>query len=112
MKQPTQDQAINTAAAANPNVKTVTLETPLTRGDNLISSIEIRKPNVGTLRGLSLQSVLQWDVNSMSKLLPRITSPAISEPEIMKMDVSDFTALNIAVTGFLASAKSQVALMT
>jgi hypothetical protein len=30
----------------------------------------------------------------------------------MKMDVSDFTALNIAVTGFLASAKSQVALMT
>lgn len=113
MTQVSKDQAINTAAATNPNVKTVTLETPLVRGDNLISIVEIRKPNVGTLRNLSLQDVLKWDVGSMVKLLPRITSPALSEPEIMNMDIPDFTALNVAVTDFLASAsaKSQAALM-
>lgn len=114
MTQLSKDQTTNTEATANPNVKTVELETPLVRGEVTINTIEIRKPNVGTLRGLSLQSVLQWDVTTMTKLLPRITSPALSEAEINTMDIPDFTELNLAVTGFLASAsaKSQAALMT
>lgn len=114
MTQVSKDQVANTEAAANSNVKVVELETPLVRGETSIKTVEIRKPNVGTLRGLSLQSVLQWDVTTMTKLLPRITSPALSEAEINSMDIPDFTELNLAVTGFLASAsaKSQAALMT
>lgn len=113
MKQPTQDQATNTATAADPNITAVELESPIKRGENSITVIEVRKPNVGSLRGLSLQNVLQWDVNTMTTLLTRITSPVLNESEIRNMDIPDFTALNVAVTDFLASAnaKSQAALM-
>lgn len=114
MEKVSQDQAANTAVVADPNAKVVTLENPILRGTQQITEITIRKPNVGSLRALSLQSVLQWDVNSMIKLLPRITAPTISEQELTNMDIPDFTALNVAVTDFLASAsaKSQIALMT
>lgn len=107
-------QAENTAAIANPNEKTVTLETGIKRGDHTIKTVVLRKPLVGALRGLSLQDVLKWDVDSMNKLLTRISSPTLTESEINNMDIPDFTELNVAVTDFLApaAAKSQAALMT
>lgn len=107
-------QAENTAAIANPNEKTVTLETGIKRGEYLIKTVVLRKPLVGSLRGLSLQDILKWEVNSMSKLLTRISEPTLTESEINSMDIPDFTELNVAVTDFLApaAAKSQAALMT
>lgn len=108
----TEEQQVNSAAIENPNLKVVDLETGIKRGDTVINTITISKPNVGALRDLSLQSVLQWDVNSMSKLLTRITNPPVTVQEINSMDVADYTSLNIAVTDFLLSAKqkSQTAL--
>ncbi|RYZ82435.1 MAG: phage tail assembly protein, partial [Moraxellaceae bacterium] len=79
MEKVSPDQAsinTNTDVVADPNVKVVQLENPILRGTQEVIEITIRKPNVGSLRGLSLQNVLQWDVESMAKLLPRITSPA------------------------------------
>lgn len=107
-------QAENTAAISNPNEKTVTLETGIKRGEFLIKTVVLRKPLVGSLRGLSLQDILKWEVNSMSKLLTRISEPTLTESEINSMDIPDFTELNVAVTDFLApaAAKSQAALMT
>lgn len=105
------EQQIN-LATVNATEKTVTFETGLKRGDQIINSIIIRKPNVGALRGLSLQDILKWDVNAMTKLITRISSPNLTEAEINSLDIPDYTDINVAVTDFLASAnlKSQVAL--
>ncbi len=76
---------------------TVTLETAIKRGDDKITSIEIRKPKTGALRGLNLADILKFDVDSMIKLLPRISTPALPEHEIAELAPSDFVRLSTAV---------------
>ena len=94
------------------NVRSVTLETPIQRGATSITEIQIRKPNVGTLRNLSLQDVLKWEVQATNVLLSRVTAPALSINDLNQMDVSDYTSLAVELTSFLVSAKqkSQAAL--
>ncbi len=96
------------------NVKTATLENPIIRGELSILEVQIRKPNVGTLRNLSLQDVLKWDINAVNTVLTRVTQPALNVAELNAMDVSDYTTLTVELTSFLVSAKvkSQAALMT
>jgi len=81
--------------------KTITLETPIQRGDQQITELTIRKPNAGALRGASLTQLLQLDVTELCKVLPRITSPAITDAEAMQLDVADLTAIGSEVVGFL-----------
>lgn len=104
----------NIETITDPNVRLVTLENPIKRGDQFISIIEIRKPNVGTLRNLSLQDVLKWEINATNTVLSRVTSPTLNPAELNSMDVSDYTSLAVELTNFLVSAKakSQAALMT
>lgn len=110
----TDTQAENNQAIQDSNVRIVELENPIIRGDQRITSIQLRKPNVGTLRNLSLQDVLKWDVNATNTLLTRVTLPTLNLNEINEMDVSDYTSLAVELTNFLVSAKakSQAALMT
>ncbi len=107
-------QVQNTQAIQDPNVRIVELENPIIRGDQRFTTIQLRKPNVGTLRNLSLQDVLKWDVNATNTLLTRVTLPTLNLNEINEMDVSDYTSLAVELTNFLVSAKakSQAALMT
>ena len=42
-----------------PIIETVTLDTPLKRGEQLIEKVTLRKPMSGELRGLSLNDILQ-----------------------------------------------------
>ena len=87
---------------------TITLDNPIMRGETEIASVEVRKPNAGQLRGLTLVDVANIKFDTMIKLLPRITSPALTEPEVTAMDLGDFTALASEVAGFLLSkAQSQ-----
>ena len=69
--------------------KTVTLDNPIHHGEQTISEIVVRKPMAGQLRGLNMTDILQMDVNALSKLLPRITSPALTEVDISAMDPAD-----------------------
>ena len=110
----TQDQIVNTQAIENPNHRQVTLDQSIDRAGTQITSVTVIKPIAGTLRGLSLQSVLQWDVDTLFKLLPRITQPSLNETELSNLEVSDLTALTLEVTNFLLSAKqkSQLPSMT
>ncbi|MGL6351962.1 MAG: phage tail assembly protein [Aeromonas sp.] len=85
--------------------KTVTLDQPITRGETIITDIELRKPKAGELRGLNLADVLQMDVNALTKLLPRITTPALTDAEIGGMDPADFVQLGGEVAGFLVPKK-------
>ncbi|MDS1619943.1 phage tail assembly protein [Escherichia coli] len=97
----------NTGVAVDGGVtgdNVVTLIAPITRGDMVINTVTItdamRHP--GALRGLKLFEVMQGDVNSLIKLLPRVTSPMLTEADVYAMDSSDFSALSIQVVNFFA----------
>ena len=85
--------------------KAVTLDNPIQRGEQTISDIVVRKPMAGQLRGLNMTDILQMDVNALSKLLPRITSPALTEVDIGAMDPADLMQLGQEVAAFLLPKK-------
>ena len=87
----------------DPNLETVTLDTPIVRGDTIISQITIRKPKAGSLRGLSLTDVLKLEFDAIAKLVPRVASPVLVEHDLADMDLADFTKVATAVVGFFAS---------
>ncbi|WP_033727734.1 phage tail assembly protein [Pseudomonas cremoricolorata] len=77
----------------------VELETPVRRGQSEISSFILRRPKAGELRGLHLSELLQLDVASLIKLVPRI-SP-LNEFEVSQLDPADLVAVGMKVSGFL-----------
>ncbi|MGL4449176.1 MAG: phage tail assembly protein [Shewanella sp.] len=81
--------------------KPVTLDTPIQRGDKAIAELTLRKPTAGELRGLNMTDILQMDVNALTKLLPRITTPALTEAEIGQMDPADLMQLGQETAVFL-----------
>lgn len=82
---------------------TVTLDTPLIRGDNEVDQIELTKPNSGALRGTTLADLMSLDVSALCKVLPRVTSPALTQQELNGMDPSDLVQLGTAFLDFLLS---------
>lgn len=96
-------QTVETAAEKpdNPNLKTVDLDEHIKRGNTVIESIDIRKPSAGELRGVSLMDVAQMDVSALRKVLPRITSPSLTDAEIGNLSLSDIMQCGVIVAGFL-----------
>ncbi len=90
----------------------VSLDSPIQRAGQTIDVVQLRKPSSGELRGLSLISVLQMDVDALAALLPRISTPTVHKPEVMAMDPADLLACGIVVSGFLQQkgAKAQESL--
>lgn len=88
--------------------KAVELDTPITRKGGDVTTITLRKPKAGELRGLSLTDVLQMDVNALGKLLPRISQPMLTEDEVRNMDPADLVQLGGEVAGFLVPKKHKV----
>ena len=80
---------------------TVELDTPIQRGKQIISTVTLRKPCAGELRGIHLAELLNLDVNSLIKVIPRISSPGITAPEAAGMDPADLLAIGGKVVGFL-----------
>lgn len=81
--------------------KTVTLDTPIMRGKTRIDSLVVRKPQSGALRGTRLQALMDMDVNAMMVVLPRVTTPALTQQEINEMDPADLLSLSVEVVYFL-----------
>ncbi|HDT0711570.1 phage tail assembly protein [Morganella morganii] len=79
----------------------VELDEPIKRGDTEITSVTVRKPNSGALRGVRLQALMEMDVNSMTEVLPRITDPSLTKPEIGAMPPGDLLNMSIEVVNFL-----------
>lgn len=100
-KQETTAALDQTEAKKNPNQETVPLDTPIQRGEQTITEILVRKPMAGELRGVSLQDLIQMDVMALRKVLPRISTPSLTDHEIGRMDPADLLQLGVAVTGFL-----------
>ena len=90
-----------------PTSKTITLDSPIKRGDQFITSVTLRKPSSGELRGLNLTDILQMDVNSLKKVLPRITSPILTEQDIDSLDPADLVDLGSSIALFLVKKANQ-----
>lgn len=84
-----------------PTTETIPLDTPIARGDTKIESVTLRKPTSGELRGVSLTAVLQMDVDALTVVLPRISSPTLLKQDVTAMDPADLVQLGSAVAGFL-----------
>ncbi|ERS88731.1 phage tail assembly protein [Halomonas sp. PBN3] len=95
--------AAETPVAELPRVatETVELDTPLARGKTTVTEIHVRKPKSGALRGVALADVLNMDVQALTRVLPRITEPALSEAELRDMDPADLVQLGNVVANFL-----------
>ncbi|MCL1075979.1 phage tail assembly protein [Shewanella dokdonensis] len=83
------------------STETVTLDNPIQRGDTQITDITLRKPKAGELRGLNLNDILNMDVNSLTVLLPRISSPMLTKDEARQLEPEDLLLLGGAVANFL-----------
>lgn len=81
---------------------TITLETAIKRGEKDITSIELRKPNSGALRGVKITDVITLDVTTIQTLIPRISEPALTKAEVDQLDLADLTAIGVEIAGFFA----------
>ncbi|MFK0032982.1 phage tail assembly protein [Pseudomonas monteilii] len=90
---------MKTAEAMPLNDNQVELDTPIKRGDTEIALVTLRKPTSGELRGLHLAELLQMDVASLIKLIPRISE--LNEYEVSRLDPADLFAVGTKVSGFL-----------
>ncbi len=91
-------------------MKSVTLTTPIQRGETTIKTVSLRKPDVGALRGLKMTDLLQMDVNAMLLVLPRITDPALLPTEVNALDPADFLNLSGNLVSFFMTADQQAQL--
>lgn len=83
------------------NTNTITLETPLQRGEQPITHVTLRKPRSGELRGVALTDLLQMDVTALQTVLPRITSPMLHKADVLNLDPADLVQLGSKVSSFL-----------
>lgn len=79
------------------------LDSPITRGDQCITHVELRKPDVGTLRGIKLVELLQLAVVAIRTLLARISTPALTVSDIDGLDPVDLINLGTELLGFFMS---------
>lgn len=87
-------------AQPQPQPGSILLETPIHRGDQVISSLTLRKPDAGTLRGIKLADLLQMDVGALTTLLPRISTPTLTAADAAKLDPVDLVAIATEVGNF------------
>ncbi|MDB5725471.1 MAG: phage-related tail protein [Novosphingobium sp.] len=96
----------------NPKIRSVTLDHPIKRGDDLIEKLQLRKPGAGELRGLSLIRVAQMEVDDLRKLLPRITIPVLTDHEVGLIESEDLMAIASELSDFLLTRRMREELGT
>ncbi|SPK73062.1 conserved protein of unknown function [Cupriavidus taiwanensis] len=83
------------------NQTTITLDEPIKRGETTITSVDVRKPEAGALRGCSLIDLMRMEVSALHTVLPRITTPTLTQHEVSRLDPADLTQFGAAVSNFL-----------
>lgn len=81
--------------------KTLTLNTPITSGEQTISAVTLRKPSVSAMRGIATFELLRMDTDTLIRLLPRISEPTLTTAHLNQMDCADLVRLGATVSGFL-----------
>jgi len=88
------------AAAVTPQSVTITLSSPISRGDSTIAEVTLRKPKAGELRSLKVEDLFATDVNTLFVLLPRITQPTLTQHDVANLETEDLLEFAGAVKGF------------
>ena len=90
--------------------ESIDLVAPITRGDTTIAKLQLRKPKAGELRGLTLSAIMETDISTTLKLLPRISEPALTDEECGNLDPADLAEAGGTIRGFFMT-KGEKALM-
>ena len=80
---------------------TITLQEAIQRGEQEITTVELRRPNAGELRGCQLMTLMAGDTEQVMRVAGRITTPALQQHELQQMNVADLFTLSQEVTNFL-----------
>lgn len=107
------DTKTDTAPAAAPKgavTAPVTLASPIKRGDTEIASLTLRKPRAGELRGLNLNELLNADVTSIIRVVPRISDPSLTEQEVENLEADDLAEVGGVIFGFFMNQTQKAAL--
>ncbi|HEG0618884.1 TPA: phage tail assembly protein [Yersinia enterocolitica] len=91
---------IDTVAPEQDKFNVITLDVPIIRGNTTITEVTVNKPNAGALRGVRLQALMETDVDALIRVLPRITTPNLTVPEVNNLDPADIYALSQALALF------------
>ena len=83
---------------SNENTGFVPLSQPVKRGDKEMTSITLRKPDAGSLRGVALSDVVRMDVDAMAEVVPRLCQ--LTEPEFRKLEPYDLMAVAKELSSF------------
>ena len=100
---------MTTQTTDNHDRQTVTLETPIKRGDTQIEQLVIRKPCGSDLRGTSLFGVARMDADAIMTLLPRVSEPPLLAHEVLRMDPADLVQVGVFLAEQLVPKSLQVA---
>lgn len=105
------DQA-DIAAMTQPNnrFETVTLSTPIMRGETTVDRLTLRKPKGGELRGLSLQDILTSDIGAILTLIPRISDPILIRDEAEQLEADDLAEIGGVIRSFFMTAAERTAI--
>ncbi|MGL6405508.1 phage tail assembly protein [Aeromonas veronii] len=89
-----------------PLQRVINLDSPIQRGNTTITELVIRPPKkAGHLRGLNTMDIVQMNVDTLIKLLPRITD--LTEKEVNDMDPADLLKAGVVVVGFLMGSQQE-----
>ncbi|MCM2973492.1 phage tail assembly protein [Larsenimonas suaedae] len=85
----------------------IELDSPITRGEQTIDTVTLRKPTAGELRGVNLSDVLQLQTDALIKLIPRLSNPSLTEHEVRHMDPADLVQCGGEIAGFLLTKRAK-----
>ena len=85
----------------------IELDSSIQRGEQTIDSLTLRKPTAGELRGVNLSDVLQLQTDALIKLIPRLSSPSLTEHEVRQMDPADLVQCGGEIAGFLLTKRAK-----
>lgn len=92
---------------------TVTLDQPIKRGDQMITAITVVPPSgSGALRGTRISELMQMNVDAMAVVLPRVTSPTLTQQDVYALAPADLVQLSTKVMLFLLPKSDRDGLQT
>jgi hypothetical protein len=103
MSRKTPDNALldtSTGQVSTPDYATIELDSPISRGDQVIDKLQVRKPDAASLRGVKLVDLLQMEVTAIRTLTPRITFPTLTTADVDKLDPADLVTLGTEIAAF------------
>lgn len=93
--------------AKNNKQNTVELDQPIKRGDQEIKTVSLRCPTAGELRGVSLVELMNMNTDALTKVIPRLSNPTLTDEEIKQMSPADLVQIATEVVGFLVPKRLQ-----